>query len=541
MTTTMKQPAGRRSCARSQPRTAPRRNVAGQALVMFVVFIGVLALGLILLFNTGQAVNKKVRLTHAADAAAYSVAVQQARAMNFTAYMNRGRIANEVAIAQAVSLWSWMNMIHAHTVEGANIFTLFSWVPGVAVLARIYSAAERVVAIGRGAANPILQGIVTVADGINEVLSRAATAMMRLGGGATALDIAHTVVERNDPAARIPMLAKALLAEQLAGAASLGNNRRSRYIQAYDTLGQRNDGMDRYRNVVMASRDEFSANREDDLGVPGLPIDLEAAGGTDMVDYKRWVAMDTLDISIGIDMFGIDLTVDLPLGWGGAQAVKRVEGNGQAFYPGIRSGRPDRQGNGWYAEYHDRNPTYAQYGGVSQRNVSGNMAGQYPSVDAPFYVPLRPTGNLNRRRDAYLTGYDGLRRYDDVRPDRAKRPTTDRDGGPVFSVYVVSDRADARTAQDIDGLGGRNGGQLQLDAAMRNDEISAIASSQVYFNRAPSYQLFQRLVPKGWNARPTADNQLEHGSLFSPYWQARLVDTPGDVYLAVGAASLAGL
>src|SRR5690606_2333555 len=106
---------------------APRSSLRGQALVMFVVLVGVLVLGLILLFSTGQAVNKKVRLTHAADAAAYSVAVQQARAMNFAAYMNRGRIANEVAVAQAVSLWSWMNMIHAHTVEGANIFTWLSW------------------------------------------------------------------------------------------------------------------------------------------------------------------------------------------------------------------------------------------------------------------------------------------------------------------------------------------------------------------------------------------------------------------------------
>ena len=520
---------------------APRSSLRGQALVMFVVLVGVLMLGLILLFSTGQAVNKKVRLTHAADAAAYSVAVQQARAMNFAAYMNRGRIANEVAVAQAVSLWSWMNMIHAHTVEGANIFTWLSWVPGVAVLARIYSAAERVVAGVRAIANPVLKGAVLALDEINGFLANASRMMMQFGGGVTALDTARTVVQRNDPTARIPEAALVLLGAQLAGAASLGNNRRNQYIQAYDTTSRRNAGMDRYRNVVMASRDRFSADREDDLGVPGLPIDLEAAGGTDMVDYNRWVALDTLDLSIGIDIGFIDLTLDLPLGWGGAQAVRNVQGNGQAFYPGIRSGGTNQRGNGWYSEYHTSNPTYRQYGGVRQGSASGSSAGQYPSVDAPFYVPLRPSGNLNRRRDAYLTGYDGLRSYDDLRPDRALRPDQGSDSGPVFSVYVVSDREHARTAQDIDGLGGRNGGQLQLDAAMVDNRMSAIASAQTYFNRAPDYGLFQRLVPKGWNSTPTADNQLERGSLFSPYWQARLVDTPATAYAAVGAASLVGL
>lgn len=540
MTTTMKQPPARIGRQRVQPRRPGRRSVAGQALVMFVVLVGVLMLGLILLFNTGQAVNKKVRLTHAADAAAYSVAVQQARAMNFAAYMNRGRIANEVAVAQIVSLWSWTNMIHAHTVEGANIFTWLSWIPGVAAVASIYRAAERIVATIRGGIHLALEPAVRFLDIYNGALATAARMMMMFGGTATGIDIARTVVERNDPTARIPALAHGILAGQLLNASSWGGNRRSGFIQAYDTTSRRNAGMDRYRNVVMASRDRFSADREDDLGVPVLPIDIETAGGTDMVDYDRWVGMDTLDLSIGIDMFGIDFTLDVPLGWGGAQAVERIRGNGQAFYPGIRSGGSRQDGNGWYSEYHKDTPTYAQYGGVKQHSVSGSMAGQYPSVDAPFYVPVRPSGSLNKRRNAYLQGYSGLRAYDDLRPDKGT-PGSGDDAGPTFSVYVVSDRADARTAEDIDGLGGVNGGQLGLEAAMRNDEMTAIASAQVYFNRSSVYPLFQRLVPQGWNDDPKADNQLERGSLFSPYWQARLVDTPGEIYLAVGAMSLVGV
>lgn len=52
----------------------------GQALPLVLIFILVLCIGLLVTFNTGQVVNKKVELTNTADSAAYSVAVQQARA-----------------------------------------------------------------------------------------------------------------------------------------------------------------------------------------------------------------------------------------------------------------------------------------------------------------------------------------------------------------------------------------------------------------------------------------------------------------------------
>ena len=69
----------------------------------------------------GQIVAAKVRLVGAADAAAYSAAVWQARALNFQAYMNRGIVANEVATAQLVSLRSWsayMNQVAAGGRDG---------------------------------------------------------------------------------------------------------------------------------------------------------------------------------------------------------------------------------------------------------------------------------------------------------------------------------------------------------------------------------------------------------------------------------------
>src|SRR5690606_21490444 len=114
----------------------------GQALPLVLVFLIVLCVGLLVTFNTGQVVARKVEVTNAADAAAYSIAVEQARARNLAAYLNRGRVANEVAIAQMVSLNSWLTMVHSSSFHFEKfmdvVSALLSWVPGLnAVLAAI--------------------------------------------------------------------------------------------------------------------------------------------------------------------------------------------------------------------------------------------------------------------------------------------------------------------------------------------------------------------------------------------------------------------
>src|SRR5687768_11185185 len=94
----------RRSAASSSTTTirrskAVRRSQSGQALIaMFALLTGMLG-GFVLLFNAGQVVNDKIRLTNATDAAAYSAAQWEARSLNYQAYLNRAIVANEVAIA----------------------------------------------------------------------------------------------------------------------------------------------------------------------------------------------------------------------------------------------------------------------------------------------------------------------------------------------------------------------------------------------------------------------------------------------------------
>jgi hypothetical protein len=83
------------------------RHARGQALVlvMFLLVLGTAAL--VQLFNAGQLIGAKTRLVHVVDAAAYSGAVIQARALNFHAYVNRAQLAHQVAMAHLVTLASW--------------------------------------------------------------------------------------------------------------------------------------------------------------------------------------------------------------------------------------------------------------------------------------------------------------------------------------------------------------------------------------------------------------------------------------------------
>ena len=107
----------------------PRRLVAirkkrqqGQALIygMFVL-IGSLT-GLFFLFNTGQLASEKTKLVNTADAVAYSAGVMHARALNFDAYNNRALMANEVLVAQMVSLASWTQYAKLHVENVPVVF-----------------------------------------------------------------------------------------------------------------------------------------------------------------------------------------------------------------------------------------------------------------------------------------------------------------------------------------------------------------------------------------------------------------------------------
>jgi Flp pilus assembly protein TadG len=100
------------------------RNRRGQVLPLGLVFLVICCASLLFMFSAGKVVDEKLTVTNAADAAAYSAGIAHARALNYEAYVNRAIIANELAIAQAVSMVSWMRYFEAGVY---NVGTWMIW------------------------------------------------------------------------------------------------------------------------------------------------------------------------------------------------------------------------------------------------------------------------------------------------------------------------------------------------------------------------------------------------------------------------------
>ena len=115
------------------------KHQKGQSLVFLLGFTAALIGAMLLVFNTGQVTADKERLVNAADAAAYSGAIWEARALNFQSYMNRAIVANEVAIAQSVSLRSWVDYVRS-SLNNVNMITQF--VPYLGAVTRALAQAS---------------------------------------------------------------------------------------------------------------------------------------------------------------------------------------------------------------------------------------------------------------------------------------------------------------------------------------------------------------------------------------------------------------
>lgn len=104
------------------------RKVRGQALVLTLAIALIGAAAIFLLYNTGQSMAAKGKVTNAADAAAYSGGVWVARHLNFMAYTNRAMVANHIAVGHFVSYMSWLRYVEDTT---ENAHSVLFWVPYV--------------------------------------------------------------------------------------------------------------------------------------------------------------------------------------------------------------------------------------------------------------------------------------------------------------------------------------------------------------------------------------------------------------------------
>ena len=175
----------------SKMRKGFRRFQQGQALPLGIAAIMVGMVGAFVLFNTGQVAVNKQRLSDAADSAAYSGLLWQARALNFQAYTNRAMIANEVTIGQAVSLNSWSN--YARNISG-NIATVVAAIPIINAIAE--TIANTLAAVNE-IVEPLSDAMSAAMKIINTVIETSQTAMFSSAFLATP-DIVHQVTKASD-------------------------------------------------------------------------------------------------------------------------------------------------------------------------------------------------------------------------------------------------------------------------------------------------------------------------------------------------------
>nr|WP_297460114.1 pilus assembly protein TadG-related protein [uncultured Halomonas sp.] len=88
-----------------------RRGSRGQILPVMLFGFFITLVSLVAVFNTSRVTIEKTQLVNAADAAAYSGAIQAARALNFYAYSNRAMVANTIAAGYVVSYVSYLRYI----------------------------------------------------------------------------------------------------------------------------------------------------------------------------------------------------------------------------------------------------------------------------------------------------------------------------------------------------------------------------------------------------------------------------------------------
>jgi len=434
------------------------------------VLIGGLAM-LFFLFNTGQLAREKTKLVNTADAVAYSAGVMNARALNHAAYTNRALIANEVTIAQLVSLASWAQYLQTHAEStgrlGCQTYYAEPVAKGMTDYAPMCMALYYLNAYGF---------VEPFADAVQEI-AEAATAAAEVAK--QALQAAqHTMV------AVLPTVRQRVM-DEVAQANYEGDG-----VVEVDAVPlkdglvdfeggpfiQRRSGQDRGRfqqaTLRAAGLDPFVPARSwrseatvptcFDLNGPHLDY-VQRAGGTTLVGYDEWRALDTVSIwryrlrgrlvprcRVGED----------PLGYGTQSAGDGSGDSGDA--PGARV-NPRATGmassDNWR---YSGLPSFLELSGAALSHGGGSGAVE-PRLDLAVRVTRANAQTLTSEARAQ------------VRPDRP------------------------------------------ADEALRLNRYAGQPAQGVYAGVSASQAFFERPSAR-------ADGNAELASLFNPYWQVRLID-----------------
>lgn len=471
----------------SQPRLAcraathRRRRQLGQVLPLGLTLLVACLAAMLLMYSSARAVDEKLTVNNAADAAAYSAGIVQARALNYQAYVNRAIMANELAIAQSISLVSWLRYFETAVNNAAGIDAFIAsrfLVPSGDLLQALQLM---VVLSGSAYLNYLSGSALSEAVSILETISATGIVNAHAGSvialrasqqatdaamsvGALQRDIAREVARATDPSLDVELVPVVL--PDIAG-----------LTRTYGRGG--GDDRGRLADLVMRSRDSFTADRGWQLDGPSIPfvqrnVALRKRGGTELINFDEWQARDTLaghSTSFGCGK-GIPrwcAPVEEPLACSGAALGSAGSGSHVGYCASGDSG----SGEGSFGGSRSGNPFTTR--------VADGLAEDLSASGAFLWRGLSDTQELA-----------------DLSAARQHRV-------PI-SFLVSKPQNSSRTAGRSANIA-PTGTLALFDAGPIDGRMVALARAEVTFMRAEA----------------RGDGRTERPSLYSPYWRANLV------------------
>ena len=436
----------------------------GQSLLLACVFLLVLSGGCFFLFDTGQLLAERIRLSAAADHTAYGVAVEEARLLNLNAYLNRAALANQLAVAQAVSVSSWAEFVQPLPATTAPLLAPPMTPVGVPV-----HAASQTLAAGLRFVPDLMMPLILQSQVANRLLEK----HQRLLN-----DIYYPVLMHDSLTQSIK--ASGLQAEGVRAGYLATTDRLSRFVKRYEGVERT-----RFAAVLMDSRDAFTRSRkrmDEGLGLgekcdrvfPGMPwYELKKRGGTGLLGLDEWKAMDTFSMHtyVGYWKFRrlrwkwVCSHSEFPIGYGSA-----------AISP---SGKDeDNRGAG-------------NFDGSWAVNPSGSLSSR----------TLTPRFDVRQGGEALAPA---VPEHADLTPERLAEPdprlrVVIRLTKPLNKLPVTS-KASALKA----------GSTLEMYEQLKGDELAALSKAEIYFQRPASGYL--------------NNGKIEKPGLLNPYWRVRMTE-----------------
>ncbi|WP_414691735.1 hypothetical protein [Noviherbaspirillum sp.] len=433
---------------------------------------------LFFLFNTGQMTSEKTKLVNTADAVAYSAGVMHARTLNYLAYTNRAMLANTVAIAQLVSLSSWHQYARSTPLLGPQLGNPLKYpalYPSVLFLQEHMLNAAPDLMDGT-----TLQDAAERADRQIQTVLQAAQSTVHAGLPFARQEVMEEVAHANYPGEGDG----GLIVEPMLNA----NDPFTGFVNRYD-----GDERGRFAEVaeIAAKRDAFQERRSWRLDAlyPNCPSALlrgrtdwiERRGGTELIGYDEWRAIDTIAEHVWRPRNKTDVLCtresELPAGMGGTTA-----GNSMTF---------------------DADPRHYDYSAQKNPTTTG-MATAISAAPAWDYAGIPAFHDLSRQ---WLESEDPSLRFS-VRLRRPVRQTRTSEG-----------RSAVRTSTRFN----------QLFAGAAGNELVAVSTSNVYFRRPAGMGCDGSNSGSRQNCYGLVEGMggSERGSLFNPYWQVGLVQDGG--------------